>query len=63
MNDAGVCAKYRAGRWQLSQMTRCEYRHKARKISFYLEIGEAKRALEYCLLSYEKYQEWVSPSH
>ena len=26
---------------------------------FYLEIGEANKAVEYCLLAHERYQEWV----
>ena len=29
---------------------------------FYLEIGETNKAVEYCLLAHEKYQEWVSIS-
>ena len=29
---------------------------------FYLEIGEVNKAVEYCLLAHEKYQEWVSIS-
>ena len=29
---------------------------------FYLQMGDAKKAVDYCLLSHEKYEEWVSTS-